>query len=356
MRSMAGQIRILLVESSPDGRRRLGQLLGAAEGMAVVAEASTDATAKRLALTISPDVIVIGGSAAQGTSALVASIMETAAAPIVALFPAGTPAQMSSLSLKAGAVAVLAMPADSAEKGDREAVELLTTVRAMSEVPVVARREPRGPVAAAPASPAAGVTTRVDVVAIGASTGGPQALFTIMSGLPKGFPLPVLIVQHMADGFQDSLLKWLNQSGGVPVRVAAQGEVLAGGIAYLAPDEYHMGVDSQGRVELSASEPEDNLRPAVGHLFRSVRHVYGPRAVGVLLSGMGRDGAEELKLMRDAGATTIVQDEASCAVFGMPKEAIAIGGASRVLSIDDVAPALVSLVGPSPGLERWETA
>jgi two-component system chemotaxis response regulator CheB len=158
----------------------------------------------------------------------------------------------------------------------------------------------------------------IRVVAIGASTGGPLVLQTILSGLPQDLPIPVLLVQHMAPGFVQGFAEWLAQSSGFPVHIPTDGEYPLPGHAYVAPDGVHMGVGTAGCIILREDEPENGLRPSVSYLFRGVAQVFGRQAVGVLLTGMGKDGAEELKLMKDGGAVTIAQDKKSSVVHGMP--------------------------------------
>ncbi len=175
-----------------------------------------------------------------------------------------------------------------------------------------------------------------------------MALRTILAGLPGAFRCPILIVQHIALGFVQGFVEWLGQSSGFSVRVAGHGDLPAPGCAYVAPDDAHMGVDPSCRIVLSRDPPEGGLRPAIGHLFRSVAEVYGPRAAGVLLTGMGVDGARQLKLLRDRGAVTIAQDAESCVVSGMPAEAVRLNGASLVLSPEKVAKMLVDLSEGEP--------
>jgi len=184
----------------------------------------------------------------------------------------------------------------------------------------------------------------VTLIGMGASTGGPLVLQTILSSLPKDFPGAILIVQHIARGFLSGLVEWLNQTTGLPVQAAAHGTCPLPGQAYLAPDDFHMGVGASGRILLTREEPENGLRPAVSHLFRSLAEVCGQNALGVLLSGMGKDGAMELKLMKDQGAVTIAQDRESSVVHGMPGEAIELGGATHVLAADNIARLLIMLV------------
>jgi two-component system chemotaxis response regulator CheB len=187
-------------------------------------------------------------------------------------------------------------------------------------------------------------TTAIKMVAIGASTGGPPVLQTLLSSLPKQFSVPVLIVQHIAAGFLPGLVEWLSQVTYFPIRIPAHGDLLLPGHAYLAPDGFHLGVERGPRAVLSQAPPENNLRPAVSHLFRSVAETLGNQAVGVLLTGMGKDGAAELKMLRDKGAITIAQDKESSAVHGMPGEAIQLGAATHVLSPERIVEALVKLV------------
>jgi two-component system chemotaxis response regulator CheB len=154
----------------------------------------------------------------------------------------------------------------------------------------------------------------------------------ILSGLPDSLPVPVLIVQHMSPGFLGGFAEWLSASSGIPVHIASDGEVATPGHAYLAPDSLHMGLGADMRITLSDGPEENGFRPSVSHLFRSVANAVGPRAVAVLLTGMGHDGADALKVLHDGGAMTIAQDEDSSAVHGMPGTAIKLGAVTHVLA------------------------
>jgi two-component system chemotaxis response regulator CheB len=182
------------------------------------------------------------------------------------------------------------------------------------------------------------------VVGIGASTGGPPALQTILSGLTVGFPAPILAVQHIAQGFLPGMVEWLTQTTGIQVHIGSPGTIPLPGHAYLAPDDCHMGIGADGRIILSKAAAENGLRPAVAFLFRSLADACGANAVGVLLTGMGKDGAAELKLMRGQGAITIAQDLESSVVHGMPGAAIALDAATHVLPVDRIADMLVTAV------------
>ena len=159
----------------------------------------------------------------------------------------------------------------------------------------------------------------------------------ILSGLGKEFNLPVLIVQHMSAGFIHGFAEWLAISSSLPVHIASHGERIIPGHAFIAPDGYHMLVDSGDRIRLDDSPPENGLRPAVSALFRSVADIYASCAIGVLLTGMGRDGVDELLLMKQRGAVTVVQDQASSVIYGMPGEAIKLGAATYTLPPGKIA-------------------
>ncbi|MBD2459513.1 chemotaxis-specific protein-glutamate methyltransferase CheB [Oscillatoria sp. FACHB-1407] len=179
------------------------------------------------------------------------------------------------------------------------------------------------------------------VIAIGASTGGPQALFTILKSLPANFPIPILCVQHISVGFLDGLVGWLSTECQLRIVIARAGDVPQPGIVYFAPDHYHLQLDQQGRIALSSDVPVSGHRPSISMTFQAVANYYRQASLGILLTGMGRDGAEGLLAIARAGGTTIAQDEQSCIVFGMPKEAIALGAAQQILPIGEIAPKLL---------------
>jgi two-component system, chemotaxis family, protein-glutamate methylesterase/glutaminase len=187
----------------------------------------------------------------------------------------------------------------------------------------------------------------IQIVAIGASTGGPLALQTILSGFPKDFPVPVLVVQHMTPGFTQGFVEWLTRSSGFPVQVAVRGESLLPGHAYVAPDNFQMGINADHRIVLTKDDRENGMCPSVSFLFRSVRATFGKNAVGVLLTGMGVDGVDELKQLRDAGAVTIAQDEESSVIHGMPGQAIKAGAVMHVLPLESIAKALATIATKS---------
>jgi chemotaxis response regulator CheB len=182
------------------------------------------------------------------------------------------------------------------------------------------------------------------VVAIGASTGGPPALATILRELPVDLDAAVLVVQHMAEGFLDGLARWLDEASPLDVKVAEDGDRLQAGRVYLAPAGRNMLLRPGYRLELAEPAVGQFHVPGVDATFHSVARVCGRRAVGVLLTGMGRDGAVGLQAMRHAGAGTIGQDESTCVVYGMPAAARALGAVDAELPLTEVAPAVAAAV------------
>ncbi len=276
-------------------------------------------------------------------------IMERHPVPIVIVTASANPRDVATSFrvMEAGAVAIVDKPAGPRhEKFDSMCAELVRTVKLMSEVRVVrrtSRPRPAGaPQAATPQIPGAPHETKI--VAIGASTGGPLVLRTILTGLMPNFSVPVLIVQHIAAGFTPGLAEWLSQATGMPVQIASQGKIPLPGHAYISPDGRHMLVEKSGRISFDMEPPEHGMRPSVSKLFRSVTNVFGPTAAGVLLTGMGRDGADELLRMKEKGAVTFAQDAESSIVFGMPGEAVKLNAATYILPPERIATALLFLV------------
>ncbi len=252
-------------------------------------------------------------------------------------------------ALEAGALAVLKKPRGMADPdAEAEAADIIRTLKLMSEIKVIRRweRKPTSIAPATPARPSVAAKHNAAMVAIGASTGGPPVLLQILAALTTPLPVPILVVQHISPGFIGGMAEWLATASGLPVSVAKSGEIPFPGHVYLAPDGQHLQVGRAGELQLTLDPLRQGLCPSVGVLFRSMAERFGPRAIGVLLTGMGRDGAEELKLMADGGALTIAQDEESSIVFGMPGEAVKLGAARYVLPPGKIADLLISATQP----------
>lgn len=347
-------VSVLIVEHSRAVAELLRQVLGADPAIRVVGIVAEGAQAVEAARRLRPAVITMGlhPSSANGFEAM-RRIMETCPTPIVVVSghtPGGANGEHELHAVAAGALVAVPQPDGVGQPGHAaSARQLVDMVKLMSEVKVV-RRWPRVPdpgFALAP-GPAALPRARrgVQLVAIGASTGGPPVLQTILRQLPRELPVPLLIVQHMAIGFAQGFTEWLADSTGFPVHLAEDGETPLPAHAYVAPDDRHLGLRPDGRLLLSAREPENGVRPAVSFLFHSIGRTLAPRVIAVLLTGMGRDGVDELKRLHDAGAMTVAQDEHSCVVFGMPGQAVQAGAVSHVLSPDAIAGLLANLVSP----------
>jgi two-component system chemotaxis response regulator CheB len=345
-------IRVLVVEDSAVIRDFLLHILGSDPDIEVVATANNGDEALRAVERTRPDVITMDVHMPKmnGFDAT-RRIMESRPTPIVIVSatPDVTDTITAFRATEAGALGVVRTPAGiGSPEHAQTAADLVRTVKLMSEVKVVRRwarprREDVIPGAAFHAH-VCPPPTHAAVVAVGASTGGPPVLQSIVSKLPKSFSVPVLVVQHIAAGFTVGFVEWLGQSSNLPVHVATQGELLIPGHVYVAPDGFHMKARADRHLQLSQDEPENGLRPSVASMFRSVAKVYRANAVGVLLSGMGKDGAQELKLMKDQGAVTIAQDRETSVVHGMPGEAIRLGAATYVLSPEKITAALAILV------------
>lgn len=338
-------IRVVIVEDSAVVRESLTYILESDSGISVVGAARDGEEALGAIQRYHPDVVTmdIHMPKMDGLEAT-RRIMETAPVPIIIVSGSTDPREVSTTfdAMDAGALAVVRRP-PGAGHPDHEttARELLQTVKLMSEVKVVRRwsqarrRAPLPPVMREAPQGAA-----VRIAAIGASTGGPPVLQTILSGLPKDFPVPLLIVQHMAAGFIGGLVEWLLMSSHLPIHVATQNEFMRAGHVYIAPDECQMKVVRGGRIGLANDTPENGLRPSVSYLLRSVSEVYGCDAVAGLLTGMGHDGAQELLLLKEKGAVTFAQDKASSVVHGMAGDAIRLGAVKFVLTPEKMAGAL----------------
>ncbi len=351
-------IKVLVVEDSSVGREFLAYILGSDPDIRVVGTANNGEEALEAVKRYRPDVITmdIHMPKMDGLEAT-RRVMETDPTPIVIVSGSTDPHETATTfrAMEAGALAMLHRPAGIGHQDhETTARELVQTVKLMSEVKVV-RRWPqtrREPVLPPAAQALLGKPARVKVIAMGASTGGPPVLQTILAMLPKDFPVPVLIVQHMATGFIMAFVEWLAQSSSLPVHVATHGEYLVPGHVYVAPDEFQMKVEHGGKIVLTKDEPENGLRPSVSYLFRSLAAVYGGDAVAGVLTGMGRDGAEELRLLKEKGATTFAQDKDSSVVHGMPGEAIKLDAATFILAPDKIAAVLTDLANNKKDIQR----
>jgi len=185
-----------------------------------------------------------------------------------------------------------------------------------------------------------------------AESAGPAALQLVLRGLGADFPLPILVVQHIARGFVPALVAWLNTTVPLPVRIASQGERLLAGHVYLAPDDHHLAVRTPGVVSLCPLVADDRYCPSADRLFETAAHAYGAGAIGLVLTGMGDDGTRGLVALRAAGAPTLAQDAASCVVYGMPRAAVEAGAIVRSAPLATLAGTILGLVGQVPDVRK----
>ncbi|HMC15422.1 MAG TPA: chemotaxis-specific protein-glutamate methyltransferase CheB [Albitalea sp.] len=357
----APRVRVLVVEDSPVSQELLTTILNGDPALQVVGIAANGEAAVAAAEQLRPDVITMDihmpGLDGYGATRRIMERCPTRIVMVTGSLLADEVAA-SFRAMESGALAVIVKPpgpghADYAAARD----ELLRTVKLMSEVKVVKRWAARDPVTSPPPLKAAVTDVsqpRPRIVAIGASTGGPVALQVILSRLEPSIGAPLVIVQHISPGFADGFTQWLAQASAYDVRVPMQGERLLPGVAYVAPGGLQLTLHPNGSVRLVDEPAEHGFKPSVSFLFRSAAQ-FGPEAVGVLLTGMGRDGAQELDLMRRAGALTIAQDKASAVVHGMPGEAVKLGAASHVMTPETIALTLNRLLrhdGKTSGIRQ----
>jgi two-component system, chemotaxis family, protein-glutamate methylesterase/glutaminase len=330
-------IRVLVADDSELFRDVLARVVAADPAFHVVAVAADGDAAAALARKHRPDVITMDLHMpdADGFSGI-ARIMAETPTPILVLTADPTEG-LGFRALSLGALDILEKPQATADL-DVYGRLLRSRLRLLAGVKVI--RHLRGLRQARVAAPRR--AGRADLVAVGASLGGPRALATLLRGLPADFPAPIVIVQHIADGFTEGLASWLAGESRLDVREAQDGEPLRPGRIVLAPAGRHLVV-AEGHARLSDAPPVDTFKPSVTPLFLSAARQHGDRACGVILTGMGRDGADGLRAIRAAGGTTLAQDEATSAVFGMPRAAIELGAVDRVLPLEEIARALVEL-------------
>lgn len=332
----AGRIRVVLVEDASAQRSQLVSILQAQGDIVVTGCSSTGPEAIELVATSRPDVVVLDLHLRDGQSQrAVEQIMARTPTPILILSARirDRRAPSAVAALVAGALDAVPRPP---QWTPAEGAELRRAVRQIRTVHVI--RHPRGNQAFDPPRDAAPRTDRRPVVAVGASTGGPSALAILLGGL-AGLQAPVLVVQHLHPDFTTSLVKWMSRVSALPVETARHHEIARPGRVYFAPGDRHLHYAADGRLEL-AETPATTHRPSADELFRSVAGTAGAAGIGVLLTGIGDDGARGLLAIHQRGGSTLAQDEASSTVFGMPKAALGVGAVTELIRIEKLADAV----------------
>jgi len=350
---MLRKIRVLVVDDSAFMRKALERMLSSDPMIKVVDTASDGIEGYDKTMALRPDVVTLDVRmpGMDGLTAL-GRIMADCPTPVLML---------SSLTSEGGEVTLRALDMGAVDFIDKSSArsamdilsiagELIMKVKAVAGVDVskMVRMEDVGrePVTPLPSVPMA--KGRFDAVSIGTSTGGPPALQLILSSVPSDFPVPILVVQHMPLGFTSSLAKRLDGLSNLEVSEAGDGDLALPGRCLIAPSGLHMSLDdgSQGLHVRLSSSPDGLLhRPSVDVMMESVAKVLGRRSVGVILTGMGSDGAKGIRAIHDAGGRTMAQDESTCVVYGMPKVAVELGGVDRSLPLERIPSAIIGEIG-----------
>jgi two-component system chemotaxis response regulator CheB len=341
------KIRVLIVDDSALARDLLRSFLQSDSEIEVVGEAKNGAEAVRLCGELKPNIVtmdlempVMGGIEA------ITEIMATRAVPILVVSSVAD-AQQACVAVANGALDVVAKP----ECDANSAAEFIAKVKLLSGVAVITHIRSRYAKTAEPAGAtitpmplaARSIPSPARLIVIASSTGGTKALAFILQKLPADFRWPILVAQHIADGFADGMAKWLSGISPLPVRLAQEGEAITPGTVYISPSEANLAVTAQHRLTLLPRLPGEIYHPTCDVLFESAAKIYGRRVMGIILTGMGRDGANGLLKIRQAGGNTLAQDEASSIIFGMNKVAIDLGGAASVLPLDEIPQAMCRL-------------
>lgn len=345
-------IRVLLVEDSETERRLLEHIVGADPRLTVADVARTGEATLRMLGRLQPDVISMdirlpGIDGIETTK----SIMRHRPTPIVVVASdAGRDSQLYFDALRAGALSIVEKPRASSNPDFAPiAARLCRQLVLMSEINLVRRRgaEPMAKAArpVSPPAPSAYLPGSADLAALGiaASTGGPVALAEILSGLDEGFPAPIFVVQHIGPAFCQGFVDWLNTLVPLPVKLAAHGKRPRPGSVYVAPAETHLEC-RQNLMALTREAPVSRQRPSGTVLFRSLAREFGAASIGVLLTGMGDDGAAGLAAIKDAGGYAIAEDKSTAVVFGMPGAALELGAVTEMLPLAEIVPRIRRLI------------
>lgn len=343
-------IKVLIVDDSALMRALLTEIIGGAADLTVVGAAPDPLAAREMIKALNPDVLTLDVEMPKMDGIeFLGRLMRLRPMPVVMISShTDRGSEVTLQALENGAVDFVTKPrAESAALMQAYAEEIREKIRTAHGAQLRAASRPGTPTQAKPTTAASGLSPRLlneHVVAIGASTGGTEAIKEVLAGLPAAVP-PIVIVQHMPESFTASFAKRLDSLCALQVHEAQGGERLQPGIAYLAPGHSHLLVRRSGAgyvTELSKAEPVNRHRPSVDVLFRSVAEQVGARATGMILTGMGKDGAQGMLEMKKAGAWNIGQDQASCVVYGMPREAALVGALDETTSLADAAGRLLA--------------
>jgi two-component system, chemotaxis family, protein-glutamate methylesterase/glutaminase len=345
---MKKKIKVLVVDDSAVVRKVFREEISRENDMEVVGTAPDPYVARDKIVKLKPDVVTLDIEMPRMDGiTFLKKLMKHYPLPVIivsSLTKNGGRLAMEALSL--GALEVMSKPSGAYSVGEM-GVQLVDKIRAVAKLKVSSKEEKPAKKGAQTklASKALAETTN-KIIAIGASTGGTEALKVVLTGMPPNAP-GTLVVQHMPANFTTSFAERLNELSAMTIKEAEDGDSLVNGVALLAPGNYHMLLKRSGAryyVQVKKGPLVHHQRPAVDVLFHSVANYAGSNAIGVILTGMGADGARGLLKMKEAGARTVAQDEKTCIVFGMPKEAIKLGAAEKVVPLNSVGKTVLNMI------------
>ena len=333
---MSDTIRVLIVDDSSIMREAIRSILNSDSSLEVIGMAKDGDDAIKKTIALKPDVITMDiNMPNMGGLEAIENIMNAQPTPIVVVSSMDVSVIVKALGM--GAMDFITVDQDIGQVSK----DMIRKIKIASRVRPIRHAIPKTTKTIEIPSVKKAL---IKIVAIGVSTGGPQALQILLSGLPRGFPATVVIVQHMTLGFIEGLAEWLKTSSALDIRVAKSGEPLKNSTVYFAPDIYDLKINEACSVVLSEPAVKTPHIPSIDAMMKSVAHAFGANAIGVIMTGMSRDGVAGIKAIKEAGGTTIAQDEKSSAIFGMNKEAICTGCVDTVLPLEKIAQELVRLV------------
>lgn len=343
-----GRIRVVIADDSPVVRELLCMVLAGDPTIEVVGRAVDGQEVVDCVRSSRPDLVTLDVNMPRmgGLEAL-RRIMKEMPVPVLIITNRPTHGDDGLVfeALSAGALSVIEKPDDFlGENGENFGRSLISQIHAFAGT-MPERVVSRAPMSI-PRIDGLKVSSELEILGIGTSAGGPVALARLFRELPRPLKVPVLVVQHITPGFLESFIQWLSAQVGLPIRVGKDGEEVRPGEVYFAPEDVHMEITSSKRLKLCRTEPQNGFRPSTDRLFESLARSFGARSIGVILTGMGDDGARGLLEIRQRGGRTFAQDEESSLVFGMPRHALELGAVDGVQPLDELARDLATLIGP----------
>ena len=353
--------KVLIVDDSSVARDFLAFIIESDPELKVIGKAANGEEALELLKHQTPDIIMLDIVMPKMDGfELTKRIMQSHPIPIIVVSGVYNREEVckSFKAIEAGAVAILEKPKGIGDSRYQDVARfVIETIKVMAKIkphgaqnlnsaqsPYDIKKSQETPTPAHHAETKHEHVPNIEAIAIGASIGGPQALSTILSALPQDFPCPIFLVQSICSGFIQGFIDWLNGYSSLKVTLAKDGQHAIPGYVYVAPSNVQMEVLNGNMIKLVSDPAETRIAPSIGHLFQSVSQTYGPHSIGIILSGLGSDGAKELLRMKEKGAITIAQNEESCVTFDLPKSAVHLGAANKIENPQQISLSLKSLV------------